>query len=102
VEAIAAEASTGTVAAIMAEASTGPERAAGHSTVTDRLPEATLNLTAKAVSAQAPSAATTMAGRREAFRHAEIRASAAVVDFTAAERPTAAVAAIVNPIVSWR
>src|SRR5258708_68101 len=77
-------------AAIMAAASTGAVPAAGHSTVTARLPEDTRNPTARAVSTQAPSAATTMADKREAFQHAEIRASVAadstavaVVDFMA-------------------
>src|SRR6267378_4790737 len=77
-------------AAITAEASTDTVQAAGPSTETIRLPEGTLNLTARAVSTRAPSAATTMADKREAFQHAEIRASVgadfmavAAVDFMA-------------------
>src|SRR6266436_6897900 len=105
VEATAAEGSIGLVEAITAEASIGPAQAPGLSTETIRLPEGTLNLTARAVSTPAPSAATTMADKREAFQHAEIRASAVVADFMAvavAVDLTAAVAAIVNPIVIWR
>jgi hypothetical protein len=90
VEATAAEGSIGLVEAITAEASTDTVQAAGPSTETIRLPEGTLNLTARAVSTRAPSAATTMADKREAFQHAEIRASVAadstavaVVDFMA-------------------
>src|SRR6267378_809191 len=93
-------------AAIMAAASTGAVPAAGHSTVTARLPEDTRNPTARAVSTPAPSAATTMADKREAFQPAEIRASVAadstavaVVDFMAVAVDLTA-AAITNPIAN--
>src|SRR5258708_38019080 len=99
VEATAAEGSIGLVEAITAEASIGPAQVPGPSTETIRLPEGTLNLTARAVSTLAPSAATTMADKREAFQPAEIRASvaadstaAAVVDFMAAAGGTTAAA----------
>src|SRR5882757_9403807 len=88
------------VEATAAEASIGPAQAPGLSTETIRLPEGTLNLTARAVSTRAPSAATTMADKREAFQHAEIRASAVVADFTAAVAVDLTAAAITNPITN--
>src|SRR6266852_4401215 len=95
VEASVAEGLTGPEEASAAEGSTGPVQRAGLSTETTRLPEVTRHLTARAASAPAPSAATTMADKPEAFLHAETPASAAVVDFTAAEHLTVG-AAIVN------
>ena len=88
----------------MAAASTGTVLQVGPSTVTVRLPEGTRNLTARVVSTLVASAGTTMADKPEAFQHAEIRASAAVADFTAAAvvvvavRTVAAVAVIANPL----
>jgi hypothetical protein len=63
-------------------------------------PEDMLNPTVRAASARVPSAATTMADRKEAFRHVEAPASVAAADFTAveAEGLTAAVAGIGNRI----
>ena len=52
--------------------------------------EDTLNLAVRAVSTRAPSATTTMAGRKGVFRHAEVPASAAE------EERVAAVAGIDN------
>ena len=83
------------VGASAAECSRGPVPWAGLSTEIARLPEVTRHLMARAASAPAPSAATTMADKPEAFLHAETPASAAVADFTAAEHLTVG-AAIVN------
>jgi hypothetical protein len=51
-----------------------PERP-GHLKETITLLEDTLNLAVRAVSTRAPSATTTMAGRKGVFRHAEVPAS---------------------------
>jgi len=99
-EAITAEASTGPVGVIAGEAPTGQVAAPGLSTETIRLPEDTRNLTARAVSTQMVSVATTTADKPEASLHVEIPASAAGVDFTAvvAVRTVAAVAVIANTL----
>jgi hypothetical protein len=70
------------VAATAAEGLTVQVQQAGLLTETARPLADTRNLTARAASAPAPSAATTMADKREAFQHAEIRASAGGAGFT--------------------
>src|SRR5580704_14752569 len=67
-----------------AEVSTGPGKEPGLSTEIAGLLEDTPRPTVRAASIQAPSAATTVAGKQEASPHAEAPASAAAV-FTAEE-----------------
>jgi len=52
-----------------------PPQRPGHLKETITLLEDTLNLAVRAVSTRAPSATTTMAGRKGVFRHAEVPAS---------------------------
>jgi hypothetical protein len=83
-----------------------PAAAAGLKTVPAQRPgllketitllEATLNLTVRAASGRVPSATTTMADRKGAFRHAEAPASAEEEGRVAAEDLAAAVADIDN------
>ena len=67
-----------------------PPQRPGHLKETITLLEDTLNLAVRAASTRAPSAVTTMAGRKGVFRHEEVPASAA------AEGRVAAVAGIDN------
>ena len=84
-----------------AEFTTVPAQRPGLSTETPRLLEDTLHPAARAASARAPSAATAMADRPGAIRHAEAPASVAerrvaAVDLAAAEDLAAAVAGVGN------
>lgn len=64
----------------MAELTTAPAQRLGLSMEIARLREDTLNHAVRAACARAPSAATTMAARPEAFRHEEAPASVAEAD----------------------
>lgn len=83
---------TGLPASVV-EKSTVPARSPGHSTATARLRADTRNPVVRAGPAQAPSAATTMADRREAFLHEEALAWVAE-GRVAEEEGTVAVAGI--------
>lgn len=63
--------------AVPAGLKTVPPQRPGLLKETTTLLEDTLNLAVRAVSTRAPSATTTMAGRKGVFRHAEVPASAA-------------------------
>src|SRR6267143_7128277 len=79
-----------------AEITTAPAQRPRLSTETPRLLEATQSPAVRAASAPAPSATTTMADRKGAFRHAEAPASAEEEGRVAGEDLAAAVADIDN------
>lgn len=81
-------------AAGAAESTTVPARRPGLSTETPRLLEDTPNPVVRAASARGPSAATTMADRQGAIRHAE--AAASVVEARVAAGADLAVAGVGN------